>query len=287
LVIVIAIPGMLGDRYTFQASFGFSIFLAGCLFYFYSLPAGSFLNSFVNSKTIKQASKILFVLLLLGYTSLSVARNSQWKDSIALMRHDINAVPESVQAHNLLAINLVNRSFIATNPADQKQLREEALEHLKRAHSYYPDYFNFSYDIGRIFLLLNNPDSALIYFKEAYTLNPDFTDVPVNIANIYFNRNDFEASIPYYIKVIHNNADDYTAYDRLSYAYFRTNQPELSVRTNMDAINRAPSRPQPYINIGLCYFNTNKQDSAKIWFDKAMILEPNNPMLRDYLQKLK
>ncbi len=278
------VAGMFADRFLLVPSLGWAIVLIAILQKAFNVNLG-FRDE--NLLQLPASFRYLFVAILVIYGGFTFSRNMDWHDDLTLMKHDINVVPQSVQAQNLLGIHLLTNSFAITDPIPQAQQRREAIEHIKSANALYPGFFNYNYDLGRAYTLLNMTDSALVYFNEAYRIDTAYHDVPLSIANIYLSKGNYNAAIPYLIKVIQKNPTDYTLYAQLSYAYFNLKQFDLSIQTNKQAVRRFPNQVQSYINIATAYVNTNNNDSAKAWLNRALIVSPGNPDVFNQLKTSK
>ncbi|MBK8659419.1 MAG: hypothetical protein IPN22_11270 [Bacteroidetes bacterium] len=127
------IAGVFADRFALIPSLGFSICITWLLFRIFK--TSEFDESLTYQK-LKPALKYTLVFIFVIYGSLTFARNFDWKDDLTLMRKDIKVVDKSAQAHNLLAIHLVNAAFAANDLTEQQRLREEALHHLKKHKKY-------------------------------------------------------------------------------------------------------------------------------------------------------
>jgi protein O-mannosyl-transferase len=286
LCVVSVIPGMIADRYSFQSSFGFSILLAMGFGYFHDLPEASVLLKYISTSRLKQITKYTFVFVVSCYTSISIVRNGQWKDSVTLMRHDIQVVPQSIQAHNLLAHHLIERSFEITDAAEQRQMREESLLHFKRSVELYPTFFNTNFDLARNFALLNQADSAIFWFKKSINIDTTFMEAYLSVGELYFQTNQYENAIPYFESVSRNQPNRYAAYDRLGLIYMRQYKYDKAMAIYTDAIKNVPEVAGSYLNIGIIYSNTHKIDSARFWFQKALQVSPGNKDAEQLLQGL-
>ena len=286
LCVVSVIPGMIADRYSFQSSFGFSILLAMGFVYFYDLSEASAFSKYIYTPRLKQITKFTFIFVVSCYTSISFLRNGQWKDSVTLMRHDIQIVPQSVQAHNLLAHHLVERSFEVTDATEQKQMREESLMHFKRSVELYPTFFNTNYDLARNFALLNQADSAIFWFKKSINIDTTFMEAYLSVGELYFQTNQYEKAIPYFESVSRNQPQRYASYDRLGLIYMRQYKYDKAMSIYTNAIKNVPEVAGSYLNIGIIYSNTHKIDSARYWFQKALQVSPGNKDAEQLLQGL-
>lgn len=286
LSIVSVIPGMIADRYTFQSSFGFTLLASYFLVYIHRFLSGIIRAEQFDTKRSRQASGIIFMLIMLGYSSISVIRNSNWKDAVTLMRHDISVVPQSIQAHNLLAHHLITKSFEVTDAIEQKQLREEGLIHFKRSVELYPNFFNTNYDLARNFALLNEGDSAVFWFKKSIEIDTTFISAYLSVGEIYFQQNRYDDAIPYFQVVNKHMPTEYAAYDRLGLIYIRQKKYDSAMVEYTEGIKNVPAVPGSYLNIGIIYLNKNNPDSARVWFNKALQISPGNSDAIKLLQQL-
>ena len=286
LSVVSVIPGMIAERYTFQSSLGFCILIAVLLTYFGVLPSKSPFAKYLDPKKYRQIAVIVFVALIAGYTLVSFIRNSQWKDSVTLMRHDIKVVPQSIQAHNLLAHHLIEKSFAVASADEQKQLRQEGLIHFRSSVELYPGFLNSTYDLARDYALLNEADSAIYWFKKSIAIDSTFTNAYLSLGEILFQISRYDEAIPYWTKVIQRFPNDYTAYDRLGLIYMKQVKYDKAMDIYIEAIKRNPANIGSYLNIGIIYSNTNRIDSARHWYQKGLEINPGNKDAIQLLQGL-
>jgi tetratricopeptide (TPR) repeat protein len=275
------LPGMMGDRYLFGASLGFCILLGGIFMY------GFKVTEFTSFSQIPVAGKLVLLTILVIYSGITIARNSDWKDYITLFEHDIQNIDNSSQAHNLLALRYNQRASTQSDPALKKGDYEKGLYHLKRAAEIYPDFLNVNFDIGRTYLLLQMQDSALPYFKRAAAIDSNFIESFNKIGEILVLQKKLDEAIPYFQYIIRKRPELYMGYDRLSFLYFNKREYEKSLAVNREAIKKIPSSPEPYMNTGRTFRAINQRDSALYYFEKADALSSGNAELQKYIQELR
>lgn len=273
LSIAFPIPGMMGDRFLFQPSIGFSILIA---YPFYKA---------IGTKWQKIASYI-FIGILTVYGFLTIQRNAQWKDHLTLFRHDIKYLDKSVQAHNLLAIHLNKYSFNEVDKNKRIAMQEEAALHFKRAIEIYPKFSNLHFDLGRTYLLLNKLDEALLAFKEAAKLDTTYSESFNNVAAIYQQKGMNKEAIEYYKKSLEIYKFNPLIYTNLSFIYFQTGDFESSLNISREALTHIPNNIEPYENIGKTFYGMGLKDSSIVYFEKAHQLFPNHPNTIDALARL-
>jgi len=96
---IIPISTLLADRYVFIASFSFA-FLLGILFdRFYTYRHRRMSEGF-----FKLLSMSLFVLLLLGYSFMTLRQNTIWENSYTLWADAVEKSPNSNAANALMGV---------------------------------------------------------------------------------------------------------------------------------------------------------------------------------------
>lgn len=272
------IAGVFADRFALIPSLGFCIFWVWCLFNIFKI---STTDNNVNWTNLKPTVKYFLLTAFCLYGCLSFSRSLDWKDDLTLMRKDINVVNKSAQAHNLLAIHLVNAAFANTNEEQQKLLREEALYHLKAAQEIYPPFFNVSYDIGRLYLLLNKPDSALLAFQHTIKLDSSFSDCHLNAGEILYEMKRYKEAVPYFSYVIKDRPNEYLGYDKLSFLYFKMGLVDSSIAINKVALKMVTGIVDPYVNIARTFIAAGNNDSALYYLNVASKMAPGNQSITD------
>ena len=282
--IVAPIPGMVGDRFLLIPSIGF------CVLVVYALSTvfkQDFEGEKTNFRSVNQSLKIALVLILVIYSGLTFSRNTQWKDRLTLFRHDINVVENSAQAQNLLGVHLFLISNQEKDAVVQKQLREEAIPHFKKALEIYPDFLNASYDLGRVYEALQRKDEALAQFQNTVKLDTTFVAPYFNMGAIMHNKGQYNTAIVMYEKFLTQYPKQLEAYTNLSFAYFQMNDFENSIATNRRAIKMTGESFFPTVNIAKTYMVMNQPDSAMVYLQQAIATQPNNPGVKSLIEQLK
>lgn len=285
---ILQIPGIVADRYLLIPSIGWSILLSTLLLKIAKIKEAG------NSKDVSTTSLFIFpkkfTYLLIGilccYSAITFSRNFDWKDDLTLMRNDIKHVPTSSQAHNLLAVHLMKKSFEVTDPIEQTKLQNEALDHFKSAIEIYPLFYNVAFDLGRTYATLNIPDSAIVYFKRAVEIDSTNSDAHLFIAKLLVERARNEEAIPFFEYRINHAASDYSSYESLSFLYFSMKNYDRSIAVNKEAIRQFPGTVDPLLNIGRTFFAMAKQDSARFYFQQVLLQNPNNTAALQLLDQL-
>ncbi|MGE0636397.1 MAG: hypothetical protein AB7G44_02860 [Bacteroidia bacterium] len=259
------VAGMIGDRLTFVASFGFCIAIG------YVISSVYLSTSNYRKKVIL----ILFFIVMLTYSGTTIARNAQWKNHMILFKHDIKHLENSAQAHNLLAKRLLLESFKEKSPKKQQEMREEGVKHFERALEIYPEFFNPMVDLGKAYLLLDRFDDASTSYLKAYQLDSTYLDALLQAGGIFMKTNKLQQAANCIETVIRKDNKHLQARTTLSEVYFRQNEIEKSIELNKKTIELFPAIYGPVVNLAKIYFATGDKNNALIYFEKAYKINPS------------
>ena len=126
-------------------------------------------------------------------------RNSDWKDSITLMSKDILHLENSAQANNLLAMALMSETQTNTSLDEStvNQYRKNAVNYFNKAIFTYPNFFNYHFDLGRSFILLNDNKNAKKAFFNAYKIQPNNLLAIEELTKTSFDLGEFSDTVFY------------------------------------------------------------------------------------------
>jgi tetratricopeptide (TPR) repeat protein len=208
------VAGMVGERLAFTASAGFSIFLAGLVFW--SKPD-------FNFKRPKILELSVIVVLIL-FSIRTISRNSDWKGPLTLMGNDIKHLQNSAQANNLYGLNLMN---ISTNDESYSQaqrfkMQQTAVKHFKKAVNIYPKFSNAWFDLGRSAFIIGDTISAIKGFENSISLNPQNLDAYYLLLNLFEIKNSWDKHLKYSLLLFEINKDP-SSYILLSLSFVENN----------------------------------------------------------------
>ena len=236
--ILFLIGAAMAERFIFFASAGFCLLAALLIDKWAGSPAESII-------VILKRPKVLAILIPLSliYSIITVARNNDWTDNYTLYKADTEKSKNDARLYYYLGTELAKNLIPEeTDPAKQKQIREEAITAFRRSMAIYPDFSDLQCNLGNAYLSNGQYDSAEVHEKRAIELNPKNNDAIIDLAGVYFAREKYQQVI------------------------------ELSKK----AIEISPEFVVPYANIGLCYLRMGNYDSAIYYLGKTLTLDPGN-----------
>lgn len=271
------IPGVMGDRFLFLPSLGFSLVFA-CLIF-----------KLINHKYKKVGYRIL-IIVLLAYSFITIQRNSQWKDRITLFEADIEYLNESAQAQALLGYAYMQK--VTENPTISdiayNELVLKAKKQFEKAIQIYPDFVNWWYDKSRIEAELGLIDESLNSLKKSISLDEGFLPDPYfNIANIYFYKGEYQDAIYYYNETIKWGYNDPVVYNSIAASYIELGNLNAAESILLEGFNIYPNNYDINFNLGLTYMDLNNLSLALRYLENAQRLNPNSKDLNSMIEDVK
>lgn len=180
------VAGMVGERLAFTGSAGFCLLITGIIYW---------IKPDFNMRKPGMIGAVLGIAILL-LTARTFVRNTNWKDTLTLMSHDIKHLKNSAQANNLYAMTLMSNSMTEQQltPTQKLEMQQTAISHYDKATQLWPDFFNAYIDLGRATIITKEYDKGIQALKKAIEI-------------------DSENALPYYILLdITEQKGDYKAY---------------------------------------------------------------------------
>ena len=228
------VAGMIGERLAFTASAGFVMFVVGLLFW---------MKPTLNFNKV-QKFEILCLCIVITLSIRTYVRNSDWENPITLMSKDILHLDNSAQANNLLAMALMNETQTNTSLSDETivEYRNRAVVHFNKAINSYSKFFNYHFDLGRTYILMNDNKNAKNAFYNAYKLQPNNLLAIEELTKTSFDLGDFSDTVYYGNLYIKSNPNNENIHELVAY---------------MCLINKDLKSANMYAKRGLQYFPAN------------------------------
>lgn len=276
--------GMVADRFTYPASLGFSVTVVLLLLKLFKIPE-------VSQPVFRKNHLAFFVsiaLIAATYSSLTISRNSHWKDLLTLFRNDVKNYDNSYNLHYMIASNLTPKIFSSPDGPQRRQMIEEATAHYHRISEIvesgiekYPSDYISRNNLGTIYVnYLNTPEKAHLLFEQAIALKPGYVEAHYNLGFSYEKRNMPDSAIKYYKKTLLLDDHYMLAYARLNEIYLKNNEYKNAIENSLRSIQAFPGKAEFYIHLGNAYLLEKDTISGIKYFEQAVRLEPSNNNLR-------
>lgn len=270
-------PGGVADRFLFQISLLFFLFLVTIVSYNYKKKLFNFSNPL----------RISITLVVLIFSILTVNRNMQWYNKSTLFTHDVEQMGNSAFLNRLQAltiINSTNRSVkkygVTLETRDSVKLAEK---YFSKAIKIYDKDFTSLYSLGLINLTYyKKQKEAIKYFKDAADLNLENIDTKekrmlfYQISTLLQSREQYKESIKYLKELVEYDTSNVEVYKLLLESQLKTNSYKNAIHTNEQMISRNVGEELPYINIAAIYLQFGDTTKSLNFYEKAAIVNPSN-----------
>jgi len=142
-----------------------------------------------------------------------------------------------------------------------------------------PNNFAAYNNLGNIYFILGNLDSALQNYDNAIKLKKDFADAFNNKGNVLIKLNKKKDAIESYQKAIQFNKAHFQAYYNLGAALKEQKKYELAVENYKKAKKIKPDYLEVYIGLGNLYLEIKNNNLALECFEDAIKIKPNHNFL--------
>ena len=233
--LLLQIGATMAERFLFIGSLAFCIVVVLLLARLFKTDL--FSASYENSRNLSYVIIVISVL----YGVKSMARNEDWASNLDLFKSGVITAPNSWRSQNCLAVEYKRLAGIETNPQLQSQDNAEAIKYYDNSIAIYPDKADSHADLGAIYFMQKNYDSAIVQLKRALQLNPNLANANANLGTVYLTLQQYHNALGYYRKTVEVEP------------------------TNIIA----------QFNLGVCYYQEQKNDSALIAFKKSIEIQPD------------
>ncbi|MCS6904142.1 MAG: tetratricopeptide repeat protein [Bacteroidia bacterium] len=288
--LVINIGGYIGERFLFQASLGFCIFLATIFWYIYQNQK---LGSFSTTAVI-----ITLAVTLILALQKTISRNKDWFNGYTLVMRDVVAAPNSTKTNAAAGGQLVEKANqMPANSPEREALLNQAIPLLTRAIQIHPGYAQAAMELGTAYFLKNNLDSAQKYYLQAYKYKPNYPTLLQNLCRLYNQK-----AIEYYnqknLNLAIQSAEIATNYDpkhanawsNLGVFYSAIGQYDKAIHAFSKATEIEPQNAEYWYSLGWAYGlkegETAQNAKAIVAYQKALQINPNHTSARAALQRL-
>ena len=258
------VAGIVGERLAFTASLGMSM-LVGLIVY-----------KLLLFPQYRLLTKITLLVLVLGSTVLVWTRNRQWKDELTLMKHDMPYLENSAQANALLGNTYMNSLGAPTS--GNIFLLDSAVIYYDKAVSLYPQFFNWHYNLGRIYLEKGETAKAKSSFLEALTIDSVYSETHRYLLNIALMESNPQDVLTYSKKLLEYTPQDIQLMLHLSAGYYFTQDFDSVLDVNKQILAIDSAVAEAHLNMAYAHIALENMDQAYLCFLKGQSL---NPSLRD------
>ncbi len=252
----------LADRYALMSSLSWCVMLGFILTWPWDAKNRF---SWLSRDFLKLAAYVLFAIILLSYSAITIRQNSIWKNSITLWSHTLDTYPNSNPANT-------NLSSICIQLGQFEQAKKLALNAIREEPYDYNSINNLS--IAQMFS--GEYDQAINNFKVVLALKPDLYISKLGLAEAYWKKGMKDDSVKIYLEMqkagisFVNEPTAADIYCRLAYSEWKSGQREKAMKL-LDMSEKAIKEYSLNLfDIGNLYLEMEEKDKAIALYKKLM-----------------
>jgi tetratricopeptide (TPR) repeat protein len=256
---IIPISTVLADRYVFIASLSYC-FLLGILFdYVYRHRLRRF-----SAEFFKLLSISVCLLLLIGYSFMTIQQNKIWRNSFTLWLHAVENQPESSTANAMMGVVYM-----------ELRMDAEAIKHLEKAVQLLPyDYLSRN-NLGVVYGRQNEPEKALKELMTAMVLKPDEDSIKINLSVFYLRQKEYKKAEEILKHLLSKSPENANLHFRLGLLYKDAGRYEEAISEYLRSVELAPHIINGYEELGNIYASKVKDlGKAKYYYTRGIEAVP-------------
>jgi tetratricopeptide (TPR) repeat protein len=268
---IIPISTLVADRYVFIASFSYCFLLGVAFDRFYRFKARRFSMDF-----FKVLSTAVFLLLLSGYSFMTIQQNRIWENSYTLWADAVEKQPDSNTANSLMGVVFMELG-----------MNEEALKHLHQAVQLFPYDYESRNNLGIVYGRLNEPEKALQELLVADQLKPEQFAIRVNLALHFERQREYDKAEKILKELIAKHPQNANLYYRLGLLYKTMENYESAIAQFTRSTQLAPDIINPYEELGNIYLHHFKDtEKAKFYYSRGIEAAPKARVQVEMLRRI-
>ncbi len=276
------IVGIVGERFSYLFSIGFCIVIGTLLVRLFGLLKEEKKNTVQVPVVFCAVMGIIFLV----YSIKIMNRNPEWENYLSLYTADIEHLQNSAKANVLTANELKSSLNENMNRHKKRVVLTKMVEYYKNALAIVPDYAAALNNLSYIYMkYLGKYDEAVPLLKKAEMDNKD--QVVSNLAYAYYMTGQYEEAIPYLIKSIKLYPEIELAYNNL-FLIAQNQKFQSKIEIKLLEISPEFEGSSPVFSIKMGNYFYVKQDTARAmyYYKKAMISDPSNDALHEFVNKM-
>ncbi len=254
---VIPLNAVLQENRGYLAGIVFSVFAGICL-----------------SRLRKRLILPGFILLITGFSILTISRNIAWKDDLSLWSDAVAKSPLSARAHDNLGL-----AWMGVGKYDM------ALEEFDKVIRLNPQYYLAWYNAGVAYQIQGDLEKARQAYEESLKINPAYFRSYYNAGIVYKRLGELDLAVKSYDKAITLDPRHPFVYNNLGVALTEIGDYKRAEDVFKMAVEMNPSYEKAFYNLGNVYFRNKEYVKAAGAYKAAVSLRPDYKEAEEMLKE--
>jgi tetratricopeptide (TPR) repeat protein len=272
--VLFLIESSMAERFLYMPSFGFCIGMAWLISNLFKLTTVKQKN-LISLLKGKPVLLLILIIITFSYGYKTVARNSDWKDNITLLKKDVKTAPNSARIRYAYgSAVLIEKALQEENSVQKNAYLDESIVQFEKGVSILNSYSEAWYHLGLAYKEKGNGAQAIRAFETAkgqkVFTKPDFFIASGIAYGMTGNYNMAIADLQHAISLEPDNAE---AYNNLGLYYSDKGVLDSSLSALNRAIELKESFPEAWYNKGNAYAKGNAFNEAIDCYTKALQLK--------------
>ena len=268
--LIVNIGTFMNERFIFFSSVGFC---AGLVYLITGLKEGAF-----EKVVSKKLPRIVAPLVLLTFSVMTIARNTNWKNNYTLFLHDVKISANSAKGNCTAGGVLLEKAQKEKDESTRKRLLAESIAHLEKSVAIYPGYADALVLLGNAYFEEKNYDPAVKCYVKILSMTPDYRLAQENLKDILRACPDATTRRMGYKFLLKISPADFDANYQLGITYGKMmNNLDSAVIFLQKAEKIRPDNKDLPRDLGVALAKSGRFAASLPYFQKTCELNPNDP----------
>ncbi|MBS1587015.1 MAG: tetratricopeptide repeat protein [Bacteroidetes bacterium] len=293
--LILAMPGLMAERYAYIASLGFCIALCSGIYILLDVAGENQAWKAVRPKQLLLCMSAIAVL----YAARTVARNDDWKNKYSLYTHDMPYLRSSAKANILRGDLLMNLAAKYRNIAIQlrqqdpalakayadsaRKFSDTAIANFKQALNITPNLPSALSNLALAYFAADSQAQAREYFCRAIKVRPNDARLNCNLGVVYFKAGMMDSSAYMLKRALAADSSFAIAYQSLSDVQLLQHDTSEAIATLKTATRNILNPIAPYVDLGDIALHQKDTGNAVGYFEQAADLSPGSVYALSFL----
>jgi len=224
--------------------------------------------------------KALLIIVLLGFSVKTIARNLAWQNDQTLAITDVETSTNSAKIQMSAGLSFLDMAKEEKNPTQKNKYLAATFKHLKRSLEIYPTYIQPMLLLGNTYSEAKDYKNAILMYQNVLSINPEYEFALQNleyVGDVNSKEQRFELAISAFETLLKYKPNLVRVYGKLGEIYGKNlgNLPKAEeFLTTANQIE--PNNTDIIQKLGVVFAIQGKSKKALEIFLKAEQLEPEN-----------